>query len=76
MSSYTSNGTTNTCNSEDFENIIDKNLIKEINQPEKFKFIIDQQYFFNMCYEINMILANFGYFLRVYELKRNIDILP
>ena len=70
MSSYTSNGTTNTCNSEDFENIIDKNLIKEINQPEKFKFIIDQQYFFNMCYEINMILANFGYFLRVYELKK------
>ena len=42
------NGTKNTCNIEDFEKVIDKNLIKEINQPEKFKFIIDQQYIFNV----------------------------
>ena len=48
------NGTKNTCNIEDFE---------------KFKVIIDQQYFFNICYKINMILAKFGYFLRVFELK-------
>ena len=48
------NGTKNTCNIKDFE---------------KFKFIIDQQYFFNICYKINMILAKFGYFLRVFELK-------
>ena len=48
------NGTKNTCNIEDFE---------------KFKFIIDQQYFFNICYKIDMILAKFGYFLRVFELK-------
>ena len=64
------NGTKNTCNIEDFEKVIDKNLIKQINQPEKFKFIIDQQYFFNICYEINMVLTKFGYFLRVYELKK------
>ena len=62
--------TKNTCNIEDFEKVIDKNLIKEINQPKKFKFIIDQQYFFNMCYDINMILAKFGFFLRVFELKK------
>ena len=48
------NGTKNTCNIEDFE---------------KFKFIIDQQYFFNICYKFDMILAKFGYFLRVFELK-------
>ena len=64
------NGTKNTCNIKDFEKVIDKNLIKQINQPEKFKFIIDQQYFFNICYEINMVLTKFGYFLRVYELKK------
>ena len=63
------NGTKNTCNIEDFEKVIYKNLLQEINQPEKFKFIIDQQYFFNICYKINMILAKFGYFLRVFELK-------
>ena len=48
------NRTKNTCNIKDFE---------------KFKFIIDQQYFFNICYKINMILAKFGNFLRVFELK-------
>ena len=63
------NGTKNTCNIEDFEKVIYKNLLQEINQPEKFKFIIDQQYFFNICYKINMILAKFGNFLRVFELK-------
>ena len=45
-------------------------LIEKINQPETFKFIIDQQYFFNMCYELTMILSQFGYFLRVFELKK------
>ena len=64
------NGTKNTCDNDEFEQILGKDLFEEINQPEKFKFIIDQQYFFNMCYHINMILAKFGYFLRVYELKK------
>ena len=63
------NRTKNICNQEDFEKAIDKDLIKEINQPEKSKFIIELQSFFNMCYEINMILSKFGYFLRVFELK-------
>ena len=64
------NGSKNTCASDELEKIVGKDLFKEINQPEKFKFIIDQQYFFNMCYHITMILAKFGYFLRVYELKK------
>ena len=51
------------------ENIA-QTLIEKINQPEKFKFIIDQQYFFNMCYELTMILSQSGYFLRVFELKK------
>ena len=49
--------------------MIEKKLVEEINQPEKFKFIIELQAFFNMCYEINTILSKFGYFLRVFELK-------
>ena len=76
MSSYTSrpkikkkNGTKNVCDNDDLEKVLDEKLIMEIHQPEKFKFIIDQQYFFNMCYEINMIMAKFGYFLRVFEFK-------
>ena len=64
------NGSKNTCASDELEKIVGKDLFKEINQPEKFKFIIDQQYFFNMCYHITMILAKFGYFLRVHELKK------
>ena len=64
------NGSKNTCSSDELEKIVGKDLVEEINQPEKFKFIIDQQHFFNMCYHITMILAKFGYFLRVYELKK------
>ena len=64
------NGTKNTCGIDELEKILGKDLFEEMNQPEKFKFIIDQQYFFNMCYQINLILAKFGYFLRVCELKK------
>ena len=64
------NGTKNTCQSDELEKILGKDLLQEINQPDKFKFIIDQQYFFNMCYHINIILAKFGYFFQVYELKK------
>ena len=64
------NNLTKYLTSDDLEKIVVQDLFKEINQPEKFKFIIDQQYFFNMCYHITMILAKFGYFLRVYELKK------
>ena len=45
-------------------------LIEKINQPQKYKFIIDHQYFFNMCYELTMVLSQFGYFLRIFELKK------
>ena len=47
--------------------MIDKNLIEQIDQPEKFKFFIELQTFMNMCYEINAILSKFGYFLRVFK---------
>ena len=64
------NGSKNTCASDELEKIVGKDLFEEVNQPEKFKFIIDQHYFFNMCYHIAMILAKFGYFLPIYELKK------
>ena len=68
---YKINGSKNTCSSsEELEKIVGKDLFKEINQPEKFKFIIDQQDVFNMYYQITMILTKFGYFLCVYELKK------
>ena len=67
---YKINGSKNICSNNELKKIVGTNLFEEINQPEKFKFIIDQQYFFNMCYHITMILAKFGYFLRVYELKK------
>ena len=67
---YQINGSKNTCSSNELEKVVGKDLFKEINQPEKFKFIMDQQYFSNMCYQITMILAKFGFFLRVYELKK------
>ena len=66
---FDKSGTKDVCSKEDFEKVIDKNLIEQIDWPEKFKFIIELQIFLNMCYEINAILSKFGYFLRVFELK-------
>ena len=57
------------CNKEEFEKTINKSLVEEFNQPEKFEFIIELQKFHNMCYEINIILLKHGYFLIVFELK-------
>ena len=68
---YGKNNLKEMCSRQDFEKIIDKNLIEQIYRPEKFKFIIELQAFTNMCYEINLILSHFGYFLRVFELKKN-----
>ena len=36
------NGTKNACDNDDLEKILGKDLVEEINQPEKFIFIIDQ----------------------------------
>ena len=58
---YKMNGSKNACSSNDLEKIVRKDLSKEIKQPKKFKFIIDQQYFLNMCYQITMILAKFAF---------------
>ena len=66
---FDKNGLKDVCSKEDFEKLIDKNLIEQIDQPEKFKFIIELQTFMNMCYEINAILSRFGYFLRVFKNK-------
>ena len=66
---FDKNGSKDVCSKEDFEKVIDKNLIEQIDQPEKFKFIIELETFMKMCYEINTILSKFGYFLKVFELK-------
>ena len=59
---------TNICNKNEFEEIIKKKLIDELNK-HKFKLEIDLQNFNNDCYEINCLLSDFNYFLRVFELK-------
>ena len=56
-------------NKEEFEKTIDKSLVEEFIQPEKFELIIDLQRFYNMYYEINTVLSKNGYFLKVFELK-------
>ena len=62
-------GTKIVWNKVDLEKIIDKSLMEQIDQPEKFKFIIELKTFVNMCYEMNSILSKFDHFLRVFELK-------
>ena len=50
------------CNKEELEKTIGKSLIEELNQPEKFQFIIELQKIHNMYYEINTILSKQNYF--------------
>ena len=64
-------GLKNMCNKEEFQKSIDKSLIEELNQPEKFQFIAELQIFQNMCYEINTIFSKHNYFLRVFKLKNS-----
>ena len=55
---------------QDFEKIIDKSAIEQIYQPERFPFIIDLQAFMSLYYEMNITLSSYGYFLRVFQLKK------
>ena len=53
----------------EFEKSIDKKLIAQLDQPEKFQLIVDLQKFNNTCYEINSVLSKHDYFFKVFELK-------
>ena len=66
---FDKNGEKTACSKQDFEKVINKDLIEQIDRPDQFKFIIQLQAFLNMCYEVNSTLSKFGYFLRVFELK-------
>ena len=66
---FVKTGLKDMCNKKEFEKTIDKSLVEELSQPEKFQFIIQLQKFHKMCYEINIILSKHNYFLRVFELK-------
>ena len=57
------------CEKKDFEKSIYKKLVEQLDQPEKFQFIVDFQKFNNICYEINSILSKHNYFPKVLELK-------
>ena len=62
------NNKINICNKREFEEIIQKKLIDELDE-NKYKLVFDLQKFNNDCYEINCFLSDFNYFLRVFELK-------
>ena len=57
---------------QNFERINDKSVIEQIYQPEKFPFIIDLQAFMSLCYAMNMAFSSYGYFLKVFELKKKL----
>ena len=59
---FDKNGEKNVCTKQDFEKVINKDLMEQIDQPDQFNFIIQIQAFLNMCYEINSILSKFGRF--------------
>ena len=56
------------CSSETLKELIDSNLFIQLHQ-EKCNVSLDYQKFNSQCHEINMTLAKYGYFLRVFELN-------
>ena len=65
---FDKDGSKDKCDKTQFQESVDCDLIE--NLLGKFEFIIDLQKFDNMCYEINCILSKYGYFLRIFELKK------
>ena len=57
----------NICSDNDFKEEI-KNVFNKIDR-EKFQFELNNQKFNQQCLDLNQILSEYGYFLRVYELK-------
>ena len=70
---YDKENKTDVCNKSKFKKIIDKKLIVQLDE-EKYKFVLDLQKFNNNCYGINCFLSKYNYFLRVFKLKKKIDI--
>ena len=56
---YEKNSKTNICTEKEFEEIIEKKLIDELDES-KYKLEIDLQKFNNDCYEINCLLSDFN----------------
>ena len=52
---FDKNGEKNVCTKQDFEKVINKDLMEQIDRPDQSKFIIQIQAFLNVCYDINSI---------------------
>ena len=53
---FEKNGEKSICTKQDFEKVIHKDLLEQLDKPKEFKFNIQLQAFLNICYKIN---ANF-----------------
>ena len=56
------------CSVDELKESIDNNSFVQLNN-KKIDMVFGYQKFNSQCYEINLLLAKYGYFLRVFELK-------
>ena len=56
------------CSVDELKESIDNNSFVQLNN-KKIDMVFDYQKFNSQCHEINLLLAKYGYFLRVFELK-------
>ena len=59
---FDKNGEKNVCTKQDFEKVINKDLMEQMDRPDQSKFIIQIQAFLNMCYDINSVLSIWIFF--------------
>ena len=62
---FDKNGEKNVCTKQDFEKVINKDLMEQMDRPDQSKFIIQIQAFLNMCYDINSVLSIWIFFKSV-----------
>ena len=62
---FDKNGEKNVCTKQDFEKVINKDLMEQIDRPDRSKIIIQIQAFLNMCYDINSVLSIWIFFKSV-----------
>ena len=61
------------CNKEELEKTIDKSLIEELNQPEKFQFIIELQKFIICTMKLTQFYQDTIIFEQSSNYKTNLD---
>ena len=70
---FEKNGEKSICTKQDFEKVIHKDLLEQLDKPKEFKFNIQLQAFLNICYKINANFIKIWLFLKSFWTGKQIS---